>query len=368
MAVTEAREAPLKSMSDLERAEDGVNGLGPPPIPASSGGGPLAGAGSVAGSAAADASSPATPHSSLRLVIQVLGVLVIAGIAAYTFARPSTEGGFFCNDTSISLPYRHETLSFGALLCIAVLGPVIFICLMEALLSAVARGRMRELREAGEEGAPAKLGAWRAPDALVELYRHLGALLFAVVACWMLTETLKDVVGELRPHFISVCKPDWDRITCKQGDSYLYVDDCHCTGDRRSVSQARRSFPSGHSAISFCGMVFTVLYLQGRFKWQRAKTAPLQRHTTSRAQDGAAAGGSRRGRWKRVVLDSLYWTVEAATPCLQILLLLVAFYVAATRVVDHYHHIRDVVAGGFFGALTALHAAFFIIDLRGSRR
>ncbi|KAL8444663.1 hypothetical protein Emag_005375 [Eimeria magna] len=364
MALTDARGAPLKSMSDLERAEDAVNGQGAPPMPTSSGG-PLAVAGSAADAAAA--SSPATPHSSLRLVTQVLGVLILAGIAVYTFARPSTEGGFFCNDTSISLPYRHETLSFGALLLIAVLGPVIFICLMEALLCAVARGRVRELREGGEDGAAAKLGAWKAPDALVELYRHLGALLFAVVACWMLTETLKDVVGELRPHFISVCKPDWDRITCKQGESYLYVDDCRCTGDRRSVSQARRSFPSGHSGISFCGMIFTALYLQGRFKWQRAKTAPLQRHT-SRAQDGAAAAGSRRARWKRVVLDSLYWAVEAATPCLQILLLLVAFYVAATRVVDHYHHIRDVVAGGFFGALTALHAAFFVIDLRGSRR
>ncbi|KAL8433529.1 hypothetical protein ACSSS7_003820 [Eimeria intestinalis] len=366
MALTDARGAPSKSMSDIERGEDALSGQGASSMRVSSGG-PLAPAGSPAPDATAFRSSAAS-YPSLRLVTQVLGGLILVGIAFYTFARPSTVGGFFCNDTSISLPYRHETLSFGALLCIAVLGPVIFISLMEALLNAVARGRMRELREGGEaEGIPAKFGAWKARDALVELYKHLGAFLFSVVACWMLTETLKDVVGELRPHFISVCKPDWDRITCKHGESYLYVDDCRCTGDRRSVSQARRSFPSGHSAISFCGMLFTALYLQGRFKWQQSKTAPFRGHA-SYVQDESAAGGRRRAGWKRAALDGLYWAVEAATPCLQILLLLLAFYVAATRVVDHYHHIRDVVAGAFLGALTALHAAFFIIDLRGSRR
>ncbi|KAL8269396.1 hypothetical protein Esti_006676 [Eimeria stiedai] len=365
MALTDARGAPLKSMSDLERGEDAVSG----PVASSmrvSSGGPFL----VAGCAAADAAaspSPVAPHSSLRLVTHVVGVLVLAGVAFYTFAHPTTEGGFFCNDTSISLPYRHQTVSFGVLLCIAVLGPAIFICLMEALLSAVARGRARELREGGEEGASAKLGAWRAPDALLELYRHLGALLFALLGCWMLTETLKDVLGELRPHFLSVCKPDWGRITCKQGESYLYIDDCRCTGDRRSVREARRSFPSGHSSFTFCGMLYTALYLQGRFKWQRAKTAPFQRHA-SHALEGAAGEAGWRAGWKRVALERLYWAVEAATPCLQMLLLLVAFFVAATRVVDHYHHIRDVVAGGLVGALTALHAAFFVIDLRGSRR
>ncbi|KAI5151076.1 hypothetical protein ENBRE01_1885, partial [Enteropsectra breve] len=48
-------------------------------------------------------------------------------------------------------------------------------------------------------------------------------------------ETIKRLVGELRPDFISRCQPDINN---------------NCTGNQRTVLRGRMSFPSGHSSFA----------------------------------------------------------------------------------------------------------------------
>ncbi|KAL8449584.1 hypothetical protein Emed_003016 [Eimeria media] len=325
-------------------------------------GGPLRGTRSRLGGAPPSDASCCCLTRILRLSVHLLSAGWMAAVAAHALNHTFQKRGFFCNDLDIALPYKPQTVTVPLLFAISVVTPVVIVGCMEALLFCI-----RCVGDRGEKKAKKGIGRLvgrHVPESLVEVYRHLGAFFFAILSCWVLTEVLKNVVGSLRPHFLSVCKPNWEQLVCKRGGEYVYVSSYECRGEESSVVEARRSFPSGHSSFTFCGMLYTALYLQGRFKWQRAKTAPHQRHTTH-AQDGAVGEGGWRAGWKRVALERLYWAIEAATPCLQILLLLVAFFVAATRVVDHYHHIRDVVAGGLVGALTALHAAFFVIDMRG---
>ncbi len=73
----------------------------------------------------------------------------------------------------------------------------------------------------------------------------------------------KFYLGELRPHFLTVCDPrDPDNtsqpIKCQPGD---YVLDYQCRpGTELYAEEARLSFPSSHAAFSFHSAVFMALY------------------------------------------------------------------------------------------------------------
>ncbi|KAL8430970.1 hypothetical protein Efla_003961 [Eimeria flavescens] len=319
------------------------------------------------GRAAAGSSSSSSRGNScccltrlLRLCVHCLSAAWMAAVAAHALSHTFRERGFFCGDPDIALPYKPQTVSSHLLIAISVVFPFCLIACMEALLLGL---RLTGETAAGNGKRGGRLGGWRIPEGLVEVYRHLGAFCFSILSCWVLTEVLKNAVGSLRPHFLSVCQPDWGQLICRRGEEQVYVSRYRCLGDEARVAEARRSFPSGHSSFTFCGMLFAALYLQGRFKWQQQRTAPHPHPPYNPQQQQEQQ--QQRQRWRRALMEKLFWTVEAATPFLQVLLLLLAFFVAATRVVDHYHHVRDVVAGGCIGALTAMHAAFFVIDLRG---
>lgn len=65
----------------------------------------------------------------------------------------------------------------------------------------------------------------------------------------------KTIVGEHRPHFFDTCLPDTN-MNCTNG---TYIFDFTCTNQNVSVidkTDASRSFPSGHSSMSW----FTALF------------------------------------------------------------------------------------------------------------
>ncbi|OEH78588.1 lipid phosphate phosphatase 2 [Cyclospora cayetanensis] len=226
--------------------------------------------------------------------------------------------------------------------------PIVIILLVEALIAAI-----RRTQEQDKKKHKVVLLSWSVPRTVVELYKYIGALVFSMSCVFFTTNALKKVVGSLRPHFIDVCNPDWSKVACKDSNGHqLYVGNFHCTGNVDQILEARRSFPSGHSSLAFGGMLFGVLYLQARLKWQEHKTAPMRELSH---QQGA------KGR----LTEQLYWLVQAAVPLLQVMMLLLGLYVAATRVVEHFHHGRDVAAGMAIGAACAVFGSFFVIDMSG---
>jgi len=81
-----------------------------------------------------------------------------------------------------------------------------------------------------------------------------------------------------------------------------------------NLNEGRYSFPSGHSSLSFAGMVFLSLYLTGKRK--------LLRRNDSTATEGLI--------------------------CMSPLVL--AFFVAISRTMDYHHNFSDVIAGSLIGA------------------
>lgn len=133
---------------------------------------------------------------------------------------------------------------------------------------------------------------------------RLHGLLYAFAATVVVVDSVKRYCGYWRPYFYDEC--DFRPKTGK------------CRGDR-DFSDAYRSFPSGHAAISMCCLLHSSLCLMGAARLGK----PLRVR-------GADVGG----------------------PALVLLLspVFLAIWIAASRVVDNDHWPADVTAGATIGA------------------
>ncbi|CDI77463.1 hypothetical protein, conserved [Eimeria acervulina] len=289
------------------------------------------------------------PSYPIRVLMHILSLLAVCFIAANSLTGTATVRGSFCNNTDIALPKKKGSINLGQLMVLSFVVPCIIIILVELLMALV---RATEDKDVQGSDSGVSLFGWKVPQFIVDYYTYLGGFGFTMATAWLFADSLKCFVGSLRPHFFDACKPDWSQVKCK-GDhgEYIYVDDFHCQNDPHRVEDARRSFPSGHSTYTMCGMLFGVLYLQARFRWHQQQTAPKKRLRTQQGVFGA-------------FIEKTFWFSQALVPILQALMLLLALYVPATRVLEHFHHVRDVCTGMLLGGTIAIFGAFFIIDLR----
>jgi phosphatidate phosphatase len=133
----------------------------------------------------------------------------------------------------------------------------------------------------------------------------------------------------LRPHFIDVCRPNWESIDCGLPENPKYIDTYTCTGNADMVKEARLSFPSGHASFSAFTMMFLVLYLQAKMNCLKL---PLLR------------------------------------PLLQLVTVMAAMYTALSRISDHKHHWSDVLFGSLLGTTVAVLIVFLVCDNFKSQR
>lgn len=115
---------------------------------------------------------------------------------------------------------------------------------------------------------------------------------------------LKNLVGELRPMFLQICRPDM-AVNCTAGQ---YINsDYKCLNPVATeflLFEIRRSFPSGHATASVYITVFFMRYLEARFAKYRVTLSAV--HFIC-------------GMWMAICCVS--------------------------RITEHYHHVGDVIAG-----------------------
>ncbi|KAI8922989.1 phosphatidic acid phosphatase type 2/haloperoxidase [Entophlyctis helioformis] len=150
---------------------------------------------------------------------------------------------------------------------------------------------------------------------LLDAHSFLVGLLLATLATAFVTDVIKGFAGRFRPDFLARCK--WS------------AELNACTGNKKDISDGRRSFPSGHSSESFAGMTFLALFLGT--VW-------------SRIFDVEGSVWGRRTRAWRIILPF--------AP------LLISTYCAISRYQD-VHHPTDVAAGAALGAAIAAIVYFF---------
>ncbi|CAE7654767.1 plpp5 [Symbiodinium sp. CCMP2592] len=132
------------------------------------------------------------------------------------------------------------------------------------------------------------------------------------VACNVfLTDLIKNYIGYLRPYVYGEC--GFDPVTRA------------CTLPA-GTAQAHKSFPSGHASLSFSSMLFTSLFLL-----RKVAAQPMKMKTCLGVQDCT-----------NVAL------LLALSP------VMLAFWIASSRVRENDHHPADICFGSFIGSAWAI--------------
>lgn len=222
--------------------------------------------------------------------------------------------GFYCNDESLKHPYHDSTV------------PSYYLYIFGLGMNVVVMIATEYITYIGHPNT-VSIGRFRLPYWMWSAYNVLLVFLFGAVCSQLTTDVMKYTVGRLRPHFLTVCEPDYD---CSlPGNQHKYIDTFVCTSmkyknNERIMKEMRLSFPSGHSSFSMYAMVYFAIYLQARFTWDGSK---LLRHT------------------------------------IQFTAIIASVFTAMTRISDYKHHWSDVLAGLSLGALVAILVARYVSTL-----
>jgi diacylglycerol diphosphate phosphatase/phosphatidate phosphatase len=140
-----------------------------------------------------------------------------------------------------------------------------------------------------------------------DLHHACLGLIESIVTTMTVTDIFKVFAGRLRPNFLARCLPNAAGICSQIGST---------------VRDSRLSFPSGHSSMSFAGMMFLSLYIAGKL-------------STFGPNGGAL--------WKAFV---------------SLLPLCTAGMIAVSRTLDYHHNYDDVIAGSVIGSVIAMMCYF----------
>lgn len=196
---------------------------------------------------------------------------------------------FYVDDLTISHPFaEHERVTAGELFFYALVVPVAGIGVVSAIIT-------------------------KPQHKVYVTYVSLLGLLLSVFSASIITDLLKNAFGRHRPDFLARCVPKPDT---PKGVLVLAKDVC-TTENIDRLLDGFRTTPSGHSSISFAGLLFTSLWLAG----QLAVTRPYL------------------GFWR--------WAI-VAVPTIGALL------IALSRTEDYRHHFIDITVGLLLGILIAV--------------
>lgn len=228
------------------------------------------------------------------LTFFVLAV-IISSIYHPILLQKTRQRPFDINDPRISNPYLTESVSSGGLVAI-----VVVVAVFVAICGAI--------------GGPGSIGFGRK-----HWKRRILALLASVGVTAgfldVLTISLKVGVAALRPDFLDRCQPNPVSLECTNTDIMV-------------VTEGRVSFPSGHASWSMYSCMLLSLSL-GQI------VISLYNIFKQRGRNNAGL------------------IVATVGSLLCIGSLAPGMVVAASRVTDNRHFVRDVVVGGVFGVVAA---------------
>ena len=257
--------------------------------------------------------------SLVILAIPMLYVHMIAG-SSYT----PHKRGFFCDDQNLKHPYvENQTVPMEICFLIWASFITFFVFFVEIL------------RVNSKPPKKFPIFGFNFPWILVELYRHFGYMTVGAMACFLFTDLSKFRIGRLRPHFLTICNPNYanNASICKDENHYEHfvdgneMDICQDLAINvttpKMLREARLSFMSGHASFSFYCATFLILYLQARLNKFPESSLGFVNIT-------------------RQILKVL-------RPFMQFGFFILAFWIALTRVSDYFHHPLDITMGSLVG-------------------
>lgn len=226
--------------------------------------------------------------------------------------------GFFCDDNSIRYPYKNNQSVPDWSLFLLVLGTPTIVMILGSLLEIFTKKC-----KSGQDSNKSSRLLYKQIILKTGLWFYW--FLIGIALTDIITSIVKMYFGELRPHFLAVCDPDWSLINCTNEYGYsVYVTNYTCRGAAAMVRESRLSFPSGHSSSIAFSMVFTAFYISSIDIVHRR--SPVQ-----------------------FFLLTMYGVLFPSL-------------VALSRIDDHRHHFRDVIFGSLLGIVLASILVFFSLE------
>ena len=231
-------------------------------------------------------------------------LLLIPSVILHFSSVEPFHRGYFCEDTSIKYPYVEEQ-TVPAYLCLLIW---IVLCLVHFSIAYITHKSWKMLFDA--------------------VYK----LILGFSLCMLITDVSKFSLGRLRPHFLAVCNPNLEEVCYQIEDTFIEVEDSDysytevhhqkyvienntCTGNNDLLREARLSFVSGHSSISFYTATFLIIFMTKYIK---------------------------------------LWFLRTL---LQLAHFILAFWISITRINDYMHHPEDVI----MGSITGIACAYIIM-------
>ncbi|XP_045160337.2 phospholipid phosphatase 3-like isoform X2 [Mercenaria mercenaria] len=205
------------------------------------------------------------------------------------------ERGFYCNDVTLSFPYRPDTLSTSSLLVAGVVISVLVILLTEVL-----------------NGIDTKCPqTFLTTEVVVRWIKSYAIFLAGFILEEVVVKVVKNRMGILRPNFFDVCKPNFNTSVCPG-----YITNYTCTNDDyKEIRNSRLSFPSGHASLSMYIAIYFCMYIEDRLQINFSRILKL---------------------------------------FLQAALIFIAILCGVDRIIDNKHHPSDVYSGFLLGAVIAI--------------
>lgn len=264
--------------------------------------------------------------------IIVLAILfTVQQILTSNLISPFQESGFYCNDYSVNYDFKKSTVTNLHLILLSLVFPLIVICLAELIRTIVFHRKLKNKNyQSSFKLMISKEKSLIIPEQIGNIYVNIGYFLFGLLATNLITNTGKLTIGRLRPNFLSVCKPNignpYSNLCSSLSKTYLIPGrDFTCNETNlKEVLDAKKSFPSGHSSLSFYSMVFLALFIN---------------HI-----------------WNFYITGKLFPKV------IQVGLVSFAFFVALSRSTDNKHHPTDILTGSLIGIICAIITFVYLHD------
>ena len=238
----------------------------------------------------------------IKIIVMCLlpTLLLLPSVVLHFSSVEPFHRGYFCEDTTIKYPYV-EQQTVPAYLSLVIW---IILCIFHFSIAFMTRKSWKMLLDA--------------------VYK----LVLGFSLCLLITDVSKFSLGRLRPHFLTLCNPDLEDVCYQVEDAYnedddsdYYYQEVHhmkyvvendtCTGNTDLLREARLSFISGHSSISFYIATFLIFFMKSYIN-----------------------------PW---ILRTL----------LQFAHFILALWISITRINDYMHHSEDVIMGSILGIVCA---------------
>ncbi|XP_039208195.1 phospholipid phosphatase-related protein type 5 isoform X4 [Crotalus tigris] len=152
--------------------------------------------------------------------------------------------------------------------------------------------------------------------------RFLGIYAFGLFATDIFVNAGQVVTGNLAPHFLALCNPNYTALGCQQFTEFISGAEA-CSGNPDLIMKARKTFPSKEAALSIYAATYITMYITHTIK----------------------ARGTR-----------------LAKPVLCLSIMCMAFLAGINRVAEYRNHWSDVIAGFLVGISIAVFLVVCVVN------